>query len=153
MDDLPATDDLARVDALLAFWLDEVGPQGWFRRDAAIDAACRRHFGALVEAAPTGAFAPWSAWPEGALARLILLDQLPRNIHRGDPRAHAGDALALATAKAAIARGHDLAIAPRWRPLFYLPLMHSERLADQERCVRLVLMRLPRGDGEGDGEG
>ncbi len=68
---------------------------------------------------------------------------MPRNAFRGTAEAFAGDRRARAVAKTAIDNGYDLAVPEPERQFFYLPLMHSESLADQERCVRLVLMRLP----------
>jgi uncharacterized protein (DUF924 family) len=77
----------------------------------------------------------------------ILLDQVPRNIFRGTPRAFATDAQARAVARHAVERGFDLAIEDKDRRLFlYLPLEHSEDLADQERCVSLCRERI--GDAE-----
>ena len=66
-----------------------------------------------------------------------MLDQFPRNIHRGTPQAFAGDAAALAIAEAAISAGFDRALLPVERVFLYLPFEHSERLADQDRAVTL----------------
>jgi uncharacterized protein (DUF924 family) len=73
----------------------------------------------------------------GRLCLLILLDQFPRNLFRGSPQAYAGDALARAVAGRAIARGFDQAFENPERRFLYMPFMHSEDLADQERCVEL----------------
>ena len=132
--------EIARV---LGFWLDEVGPKGWYAVNAEIDRRCADDFGGLMEDALAGRLTRWQATPRGALALLILLDQLPRNVHRGRAGAYAGDGRARAVAKAAIARSLDLHVNPPGRQFFYLPLMHSESLADQDRCVRLFLMRQP----------
>ena len=75
--------------------------------------------------------------PEGALALLILLDQFPRNMFRGAARAFATDPLARAIAAGALLKGFDAQVPPEMRGFFYLPFMHSEDLADQERCVAL----------------
>lgn len=126
---------------VVGFWVDEVGADGWYARSTSLDQTIRDRFRPAWEAAAT--LAPdWAArGPEGALAALILTDQFPRNMFRGEARAFASDARARATAKAAIARGFDLAIGIPARQFFYLPLMHSEVLADQDRCVRLIVMR------------
>jgi uncharacterized protein (DUF924 family) len=135
--------DAAKIERVLGFWLDEVGPAGWYEVDEAVDRRCAAEFGRLMEDALAGRLSAWQAAPPGTLALLILLDQLPRNAFRGTAGAHSGDGRARAVAKAAIARGDDLRVPEPERQFFYLPLMHSESLPDQHRCVRLVLMRLP----------
>jgi uncharacterized protein (DUF924 family) len=93
--------------------------------------------GGLLQRAKLGALAHWAENPDSALALVILLDQLSRNIHRGTPEAFATDPLALETAKQAIAQGYDLRLTPEGRSFLYLPFEHSEALADQERGVAL----------------
>src|SRR5262249_9761011 len=88
-------------------------------------------------AAAAGLLAAWEEDAESALALLIVLDQFPRNMFRGDPRIYAADPVARAVADRAIARGFDRRYAPPERQFFYLPLEHSENLADQERCGAL----------------
>jgi uncharacterized protein (DUF924 family) len=144
----PTPEHAAAVDRVLDFWLGEVGPEGWYAVDEAVDRRCAGEFGALIADAQAGRCTAWEASPRGALALLILLDQMPRNAFRGTAGAHAGDARARAVAKTAIALGHDLRVPEPERQFFYLPLMHSESLADQHRCVRLVLMRLPETGAE-----
>ncbi len=133
----------ATPDDVLAFWLDEVGPTGWYVRDDAVDAAIRRRFRSAWDKAAT--LAPrWSATPQGALAALILTDQFPRNMFRNDdPRAFATDPLALDLAQAALDAGHDLATPEPQRQFFYLPFEHSEDLAHQHRAVALFAERMP----------
>src|SRR5690625_1071841 len=137
-------DEIARV---LEFWLDEVGPEGWYAVDEAVDRRIAEEFGELMEEARHGRLIHWRATPLGALALLILLDQFPRNVSRGRPEAHRADARARAVAKASIACGLDLRVEGPGRQFFYLPLMHSESLPDQDRCVRLMVMRAPDPDG------
>jgi uncharacterized protein (DUF924 family) len=108
----------------------------WFRESAAFDAACR-DFMEAHEAAKRGDLDAWSDTGEGALALLILLDQLSRNLHRGSPETFAADAKARAIASAAIERGFDRALTPVQRSFVYLPFEHSEDLADQDRSVAL----------------
>lgn len=139
---------MAEIERVLSFWLDDVGPAGWYAVDETVDRRCAGEFGGLMADAMAGRCAGWQATPAGTLALLILLDQMPRNAFRGTPGAHAADGRARAVAKAAIARGQDLAVPEPERQFFYLPLMHSESLADQHRCVRLVLMRLPASGAE-----
>lgn len=120
---------------ILDFWR-RAGRKAWFTQDAAFDSACRA-FLADHEAAASGALGDWAALPGPALARVLLLDQFPRNLFRGTARAYATDAMARDAANDAIARGHDRAGEPALRLFFYLPFEHSEDLADQDRSVRL----------------
>lgn len=120
----------------LAYWR-ALGPAKWFVADGEVDAEIRRRFAATYEAAASGRLADWEEQGEAALALVIVLDQFPRNMFRGTPRAFAADPLAREAAARAIARGFDRAFANPERRLFYLPFMHSEDLADQERCVAL----------------
>lgn len=131
MTDLPET-----AATLVAFWT-RAGRERWFTPDAAFDEACRTRFGALYEEAAAGHLAAWEATAEGALALVLLLDQIPRNIHRQDPRTWATDRQALAIADRAIDRGFDQVVVPDLRALFLLPFTHSERLIDQDRSVAL----------------
>ena len=89
----------------------------------------------------------WLTYPGGTLAYIILMDQFPRNMFRDTAQAFASDRAALAAAKQAISRGWDLRIEEPARQFFYMPLMHSENLCDQDRCVRLMLTRMPQSNG------
>ena len=109
----------------------------WFRKDDAFDAHIRARFGALIDAAIEGGLRAWEATPHGALARLIVLDQLTRNVYRGTPRAFAGDAQALALAVALTQAGQDRLLPPMLRAFAYLPFEHAEDLAMQARAVEL----------------
>ena len=129
---------------IVSFW-GEAGPDKWFEQDEGFDHAIRLRFLPTYEAAANGEFAAWEESVEGALALVLLLDQFPRNMFRGNARAFATDALARAVADRALARGFDQATELAMRPFFYLPFMHSEALIDQERCVRLY-------EALGDGE-
>lgn len=133
---MPDHDTEVTPARVLAFW-NEAGPKRWYVRDEAFDADIRTRFLSAHEAAASGELAAWEDSAEGALALLILLDQFPRNMFRGSARAFAADPLARAIAKRALQSGFDRKIAPPLRQFFYLPLMHSEEMADQERCVAL----------------
>ena len=133
-----------RAQALIDFWF---GPEGdperethrdlWFRSSPEHDALLRQLFLADYERAAAGELAAWEAAPESALALVLLLDQIPRNIFRDTPRAYATDAAARAVAHRALAKGFDSVLPSAWRKFFYMPLHHSESLADQERSLRL----------------
>ena len=121
---------------IVSFWRD-AGPDRWFDADENFDATIRARFLPAYEAAANGALSGWEDNAEGALALLLLLDQFPRNMFRGGARAFATDAAARAVADRALAHGFDRAAEPVLRPFFYLPFMHSEAPADQDRSVRL----------------
>ena len=135
-------------DEILSFWLDEIGPEGWYRSDPALDTAIRETFLPAWEEAQQGAYSFWLTYPTGVLAYIILNDQLPRNMFRGEGRAFASDKAALAAAKCAVDKRWDMKIDEPARQFFYLPLMHSESQMDQDRCVRLMLTRMPEGGAQ-----
>ena len=128
---------------VLSYWLDDVGPKGWYRGDEELDADIRDRFLKTWKMAMQGGLGLWLTYPSGVLAYIILLDQFPRNMFRGGGRSFSSDPFALATAKIAIHKGWDMKIDEPARQFFYLPLMHSENLSDQDRCVRLMLTRMP----------
>ena len=104
----------------------------WWDAPPAFDADIRDRFGAAFDRAVEGALDHWCKSPDGALALILLCDQFPRNMHRKTARAFAGDAKALETARVAVARSYPAAFNPTMRVFFYMPLQHSEALADQE---------------------
>jgi len=139
-----------RATALLDFWFGPEGDPGrerhreiWFKATEEFDAALRREFLSDYEAAAAGALRAWEALPEAATALVLLLDQVPRNIFRGTPRAYATDPAARAAADRAIERGFDQLVPPAWRIFFYMPFHHSEDIADQRRSQALF-NALPR---------
>jgi uncharacterized protein (DUF924 family) len=121
---------------VVSFW-QAAGAEKWFSKDDAFDAAIRARFLAAYEAAAAGDLAHWELTAEGALALVIVLDQFSRNMFRASARTYAADPLARAVADRALARGFDRAVAADLRTFFYLPFIHSEAVADQERCVVL----------------
>ena len=139
---------MTEPDTVLRHWLGEVGTANWYAVDPAIDDEIRRRFLPDWEAALAGERATWCADARGTLAFLILTDQYPRNMFRGDARSFATDALARGVAETAIARGLDMEIAEPERQFFYLPLMHSEDPVDQDHAVKLVESSLPETGGD-----
>jgi uncharacterized protein (DUF924 family) len=136
--------DAGRAAALLDFWFGPEGSPGrerprliWFEPGPGFDAALRRRFARDGDRAAAGLYDHWQTAPDTCLALVLLLDQLPRNLHRGSRRAYANDAKALAVARLAIKRGLDRRVPPVWRWFFYLPFMHCEALADQEAGLAL----------------
>ncbi len=134
---------MANPKEILDFWLDEVGPQGWYEGGADLDREIVEKFGDAWREATDGAYSLWLTYPSGTLAYIILLDQFPRNMFRGQSKAFSTDKIALAAAKCAIDKRWDMRIDEPARQFFYMPLMHSESLIDQDRCVRLMHTRMP----------
>lgn len=133
-------------DDILSFWFG-VGPHTgaeaarlfkiWFGVDPVYDAVIRDRFGAIIERAAAGEFDDWARTARGALALIIMLDQFPRNIYRGQARAFATDDRALSITTRGIAHGLDVGLALVERVFFYVPFEHAEDLAAQDRCVSL----------------
>ena len=136
-----------RIDEVLTEWLGPLDERGmadeahvtrWFRKDPAFDARLRERFEPLYAEIARGEREDWIETPRGRLAYVIVLDQLARNIFRGTPKMFAADGRALAAAKGAIATGDDRQVGHHGRMFFYMPLMHSERIEDQDQCVELL---------------
>lgn len=125
------------VGAVLNYWLNEVGPDGWFASNDEEDARCAHLFRSLWEALRDEPAASFLDDADMALAAIVLFDQFPRNMFRGQPNAFATDRLARDIARAALDRSYDDAFVNSARSFFYLPFMHSEELADQERSLAL----------------
>jgi len=127
---------LATPAEVLDFWFG-VEPKKWFSRDEAFDAAITQRFLPTYEVAAAGQLDGWENTADSALALVIVLDQFSRNMFRGSARTFAADPQALAVAKRAVEQGFDRVVELPKRNFFYMPFMHSENLADQERCVAL----------------
>ncbi len=125
-----------RPAEVIAFWR-EAGPAKWYAKDQAFDADIRVRFEPAHHAAARGELDSWAADWQGALALLILLDQFSRNLFRGSAHQFATDPLARRITRAALAAGLDRHCPEDLRVFCYLPLEHSEELADQDRCVEL----------------
>ena len=125
------------VPAVLNYWLNEVGPEGWFDSTEEEDARCLHLFRALWDVQRDRTASDFLNDADTALAALILFDQFPRNMFRGQARAFATDALGREIADGALERGFDDAFVESARPFFYMPFMHSEALADQDRSMAL----------------
>jgi uncharacterized protein (DUF924 family) len=152
----PLAGEPAWVAQVLDFWFGELGPADWFGGNGALDARIRTRFGALHDALharlaegpvepPGGSATPATdevpvapATPRELLASVLVLDQFSRHLYRGEARAFDSDSTARRLAGDAIAAHLDQGFAPVQRLFFYLPLEHSENLADQDRAVALT---------------
>ncbi len=131
---------------ILTFWLDETEPKNWYVSSAAFDQKIRDFALEAWQNAMAGKCDHKVTTAREALAYIILMDQFSRNMFRDTGQAFASDGKAMAAAKMAIERKWDLQISEPARQFFYLPLMHSECLVDQDRCVRLFKDRMPDSD-------
>lgn len=130
---------------VLDFWFEPPDAPGhgtprkvWFSKDPGFDAEVRDRFAGLHARAARGGLADWENSPESLLALIVTLDQFPRNMYRGSPAAFSTDASALAAARTMVERGWDRDLLPAMRMFVYLPFEHSELLADQDECMRLM---------------
>jgi uncharacterized protein (DUF924 family) len=135
---------MVQADEVLDFWfgaapLDEAGMMAkitrWFRGGPEMDAEVRQRFGAAVEAALAGELDGWAGASRSRLALILVLDQFTRNVFRGDPRTHAGDAKAQRLATEALETGLDRDLDFIERLFLAMPLLHAEDLALQRRGV------------------
>lgn len=137
----PPGNTLAGPADVLDFWFGPAPLQvrnAWFSKDDAFDALIAQRFGTTLQAAAEGRCDHWASNAAGALALIILLDQFPRNLHRGSAAAFACDAKARTVANAAIDAGWAAQLAPLQQLFVYLPFEHSEQLADQQHAVALM---------------
>jgi uncharacterized protein (DUF924 family) len=134
---MPEPLDTASARQILDFWFSEKVEPDWFRVNPALDQQIKQRFGDLYELARAGELSAWLESGETALALVILLDQFPRNMFRGTPRAFESDEQARGVSRVAIDRHFDRQRSAKESSFFYLPLMHSEDLLDQVECVRL----------------
>src|ERR1051325_7354306 len=137
---------MSRAEAILSFWFGEPRDDQayceerrrlWFAQDPQFDQEIRDRFAGDYQLAAEGKLTDWRDSPRSALALLILLDQFPRNMFRGDPRAFATDPLAREVAAGLVHRGSDRQLLAVERLFVYLPFMHSEDLTDQRQSVAL----------------
>ena len=141
-----AAHSLSDIDRIIGFWREAGEKDLWFRKDEAFDGIFRERFMHLHHAAARRELDAWADSPEGLLALLILLDQFPRNMFRSTPAAFGTDDLALSIARRALDQKFDIELDDDARGFLYMPFMHSEVAADQERCVDLF-RSLPNEEG------
>ena len=124
-------------EQVISFWFDELSPEDWFKQSDAVDDAIRERFGELYSQLKDSPPDLNNSDPDTALAAIIVLDQFPRNMFRGQAAAFGSDQIAASLARAAIDAGFDAKLEQNKIPFVYMPLMHSESLADQELSVEV----------------
>lgn len=128
---------MADHQEILDFWFSEDVRRKWFRSTPELDRDIRLRFEETWRAGAAGELAHWEATASGALALVILLDQFPLNMYRGEARSFSSEEAARAVADRALARALDAELTPEGRAFLYMPFMHSESLSDQDRSVAL----------------
>ena len=135
---------MSQAQEILEFWFGKPDDSDygksrkvWFTKNPEFDQEVRSRFLPIYQQAAAGELDDWKASPQGCLALIILLDQFPRNMFRGQPQAFATDPQALAYAKHAVTNGFEQELLPIQRQFIYLPFEHSENLADQHQCIKL----------------
>lgn len=139
------------IDSVIRYWFGEHPDDAavireksdlWWKKNPAVDEEIRLRFEAAVEAEMREELKSRDDSPRGRLARILLLDQFPRNMYRGSARAFAGDERAGKLAREALDQGMDRNLRPVERVFLYLPFEHSEHAPDQATAVRLFVALL-----------
>ena len=125
------------VDDVIRFWFEELSPAAWFSGNAHLDDNIRTRFLSLYEDVSDRAERIPLSTGRDVLAAVIVLDQFPRNLFRGNWRAFATDAIALKLAQQAIAAGLDQELTPPQRMFLYMPFQHAEDVKTQARSIEL----------------
>ena len=135
---------MSKPGEILDFWFGREGEEGygefreaWFTKDPEFDREVRDRFEGIYEEAAAGGLDHWKDEAQSCLALIILLDQFPRNMFRGDPKTYAAEDKALAAARHAVEHAYDRELPPYGRLFVYLPFEHSEDLEDQRFSVEL----------------
>lgn len=141
---------MQQIKEVLSYWFGgsdkidfEERSKIWFMGGDAVDAEIRERFEGLVKQAAVGELEHWKETPEGRVAWTILLDQFTRNMYRDTYRMYGFDALALQSAREAIAMGQDRELPIMHRCFLYLPLEHAECLEAQDQSVSSFKSLLP----------
>ncbi len=141
MADNVLTDGLLQPIDIINFWYSEPMRSHWFSSSNEIDNEIKQRFEGSWERAQTEEYDSWLWTPDGCLALVIILDQFPLNMYRGDAKSFSTEHQAIEVSKHAIEKGFDTEISEERVSFLYLPLMHSENLADQKECIRLFAQR------------
>ncbi len=122
---------------ILDFWFAEPMRSKWFASTPQLDAAIKARFEHVWQVATRGELDDWQNTPDGCLALVIILDQLPLNMFRGTAKSFTSEAKGRDVARRAIEQGLDKQIDTLRLAFLYLPFMHSEDLVDQDLSVQL----------------
>jgi uncharacterized protein (DUF924 family) len=124
------------IDELLSFWFSDQSKKLWFNSTQQFDNQILQQYGELWQQGQDGQLDHWQDSAEGCLALIILFDQLPLNMFRGQTDSFATEALSRDVARIAIQKGFDKKLTLEQKSYIYMPFMHSEKLEDQELSVQ-----------------
>ncbi|MCI0506704.1 MAG: DUF924 domain-containing protein [Gammaproteobacteria bacterium] len=122
---------------ILQYWFAEEIKPLWFNSTPEFDAELKDRFLDIYDAALDGKFSDWKQSADGCVALVVVLDQFPLNMFRGQPKSFEGEAKARDAAREAVANGFDKQLPDEQKAFLYMPFMHSEQIADQELSVEL----------------
>jgi uncharacterized protein (DUF924 family) len=129
--------ELGSAQSVIEFWFNEISPKQWWTKSDEFDQLIRQRFQFVCEDTRDGKYLDWRNTAQSCLARIIVLDQLPRNMFRDKPESFRTDALALAATKHALSLGFDSGMPSNHKAFLYMPFMHSEALDDQATAIEL----------------
>lgn len=122
---------------IIQFWYTPSVSEHWFNSTPQLDALIRERYETVWQQAAAHELDDWQTTAEGCLALCIVLDQFPLNMFRGQTQSFVTEQQAVVVCKQAVALGLDESLIKFWRIFLYMPLMHSENLADQDEAIRL----------------
>ena len=122
---------------IIEFWYSERMSKTWFSATPAVDQEIRDKYATLWERAASGKLDEWQNSPEGCLALIIVLDQFPLNMYRGQEKSFATERRAVEVAWHAVKNNVDQRLKPEWLSFLYMPFMHSEFISEQNMAVNL----------------
>ena len=129
--------DLPTPETIIEFWFAPQHRKLWFNSSAEFDQLIRDQFETTWQAATAGQLQHWQQTATGCLALAIVLDQFPLNMYRGQAKSFSTETQAITVTKHALQQGFDKQLPIEQLAFLYLPLMHSEQLADQELSLQL----------------
>jgi len=122
---------------IIDFWFSDRVKKQWFSSTPAFDKELIEKYEAVWEKASSGELDDWCDYPDGCLALVIILDQFPLNMFRGQAKSFKTERRAVEIARNAVNQELDLKIGKDKLAFLYMPYMHSEDLADQDISVKL----------------
>jgi len=122
---------------VLEFWFDETVKPLWYNSTPEFDQQLYNRFISIYKNAKEGHLIDWESTADGALALVIILDQFPLNMFRGEKASFATEAMSREVAQRAIDRKLDVQLNNEQKMFIYLPYMHSESLKDQDQSIIL----------------
>lgn len=129
--------ELIDSNEIIDFWFSERVAKLWFNSTPEFDNEIRQYFESIYLAAKQGKYDHWLATATGCLALVIVLDQFPLNMYRGEMESFASEKQSREVARHALAEHFDEQLNDRQKVFLYMPFMHSENIEDQKRAVAL----------------